>query len=66
MLQDELSRTFNCGIGMILILSKENAQVVKQLLTQNNEIVYEMGSVFQKESLESKSVIIHNMEKSWI
>jgi formyltetrahydrofolate-dependent phosphoribosylglycinamide formyltransferase len=40
----ELLRTFNCGIGMVLILSKENAQSVKdELLAAGETNVYEMG-----------------------
>jgi phosphoribosylamine--glycine ligase/phosphoribosylformylglycinamidine cyclo-ligase len=40
----ELLRTFNCGIGMVLILSKENAQSVKdELLAAGETNVYDMG-----------------------
>lgn len=40
----ELLRTFNCGIGMVLILPKENAQTVKNMLLAAGEIdVYDMG-----------------------
>ena len=41
----EMYRTFNCGIGMILILAKEDAEKAKEILTGNGEEVYEIGHI---------------------
>jgi formyltetrahydrofolate-dependent phosphoribosylglycinamide formyltransferase len=48
---NELLRTFNCGIGMVLILKKENAQSVKDLLLAAGETdVYDMGVLVEGEN----------------
>lgn len=43
----EMYRTFNMGIGMILIVSPEEAEKIKEDLAAKNEIVYEIGKVTQ-------------------
>jgi phosphoribosylaminoimidazole (AIR) synthetase len=40
---EEMFRTFNCGIGMVLIVRQNNVERVKQLLGEQNECVYELG-----------------------
>ena len=41
----EMYRTFNCGIGMLLILAKEDAEKAKEILKGNGEAVYEIGHI---------------------
>jgi phosphoribosylformylglycinamidine cyclo-ligase len=41
----EMYRTFNCGIGMLLILAKEDAEKAKEILQGNGEAVYEIGHI---------------------
>lgn len=41
----EMYRTFNCGIGMLLIVNKEDAAKAKEILAANNEVVYEIGHI---------------------
>ena len=42
----EMLRTFNCGIGMILILSKDNLEMTKNILAESGtDEVYEMGVI---------------------
>ena len=60
---DELARTFNCGIGMILITSKENAPTLLFQLNQQGEKTYELGTVVAN---PLKEVVILNMEKAWM
>jgi phosphoribosylformylglycinamidine cyclo-ligase len=43
--QAEMLRTFNCGIGMIVIVEKKNAAAVAELFTRNGETVVECGTV---------------------
>lgn len=40
---DDILRTLNMGIGMVLIVKKENVEEVKKLLSEANETVYEIG-----------------------
>lgn len=42
----EMLRTFNCGIGMVLVLARENVEATKELLAASGEeMVYEMGTL---------------------
>ena len=48
---DEMFKVFNCGIGYVLILSKENASIAKE----TNQSLVEIGFV-SKESVNFKFV----------
>ena len=48
---DEMFKVFNCGIGYVLILSKENASIAKE----TNQSLVEIGFV-TKESIKFKFV----------
>ena len=48
--QAEMLKTFNCGIGMLLVVKKENVTGVKTLLEQHGETVYIVGSITEKQS----------------
>lgn len=41
----EMYRTFNCGIGMLLILSPGEAEKAKAVLQEMGEAVYEIGKI---------------------
>ena len=41
----EMYRTYNCGLGMLLILSRENGEKAKEILKSMNEPVYEVGEI---------------------
>lgn len=59
----EMSRTFNCGIGMIIVANRENVPEITRLLEAANETVYELGSVTTKEALGGKEVEVRNTER---
>lgn len=40
---DEMRRTFNCGIGMVVVCSQEDAGAIRQELEAGGETVYEIG-----------------------
>jgi phosphoribosylaminoimidazole synthetase len=42
---EELARTFNCGIGMIVFVSEENLRDVSQSLDETGEDVFRIGHV---------------------
>jgi phosphoribosylformylglycinamidine cyclo-ligase len=42
---DEMARTFNCGIGMVVLASAETAEDVAAELTRAGEIVFRIGDV---------------------
>ncbi|KAL5535781.1 ADE57 [Sanghuangporus sanghuang] len=42
----EMSRTFNCGIGMVLVVARQNVDAVSQALRANSETsVYQIGEI---------------------
>lgn len=41
----EMYRTFNCGLGMLLIANTEEAEKIKSILESINEPVYEVGTI---------------------
>ena len=52
----EMLRTFNCGIGMAVIVSeKEKNQAIK-LLQQQNEIVYTIGNISQRNKSDASFI----------
>jgi phosphoribosylformylglycinamidine cyclo-ligase len=58
----EMARTFNCGIGMVLIVSPDKLQKLKQILTAAGETVYRIGRVVA--APEAKTVL-RNAETQW-
>ena len=65
MYTDELARTFNCGIGMVLIVSQDQVEPIKASLKSIGEPLYELGYVVHKAANGGKQVKIHDMEQVW-
>ncbi len=42
---DEMARTFNCGIGMVVIVSSDEAEAVTAALTASDETVHMIGRI---------------------
>jgi len=43
-------RTFNCGIGMVVIVASEDADAIASLLKSSGEIVYKLGTLDMRKS----------------
>jgi phosphoribosylformylglycinamidine cyclo-ligase len=43
--EEEMFRVFNCGIGMVIALARENVGDAKALLEREGERVYEIGRI---------------------
>jgi len=43
--EDEMFRVFNCGIGMVIVVSPDKAQVAKMLLRREGELAYDIGVI---------------------
>ncbi len=46
--QDEMRRTFNCGVGMVIVLAKEQADLAQQILKEQCEASYRLGRVIKR------------------
>ena len=57
---NEMLRTFNCGIGMIVIVSSANINTYKELSQYNAKII---GRVIERKA-NSQQVIVNNFQKA--
>jgi phosphoribosylformylglycinamidine cyclo-ligase len=54
----ELYRTFNCGIGMAIVIDQKDVAKAKQILQESNETVYEIGIIRKREANEHPTMVI--------
>ncbi len=60
---DEMVRTFNCGIGMVVIVAPERAEDLMELFTTAGEAVSNIGKVVAR---GNKAVTIAGLEGAWM
>ncbi len=51
--REEMLRTFNCGIGMVFIVSEENSQEAINCLTNMNESFFILGKIIDEKNTSS-------------
>ena len=61
---DDLARTFNCGIGMVVIVAPEKADEAQHILTEAGELVYRIGEV-QPAIGDVERVVIDGVDTAW-
>jgi phosphoribosylformylglycinamidine cyclo-ligase len=54
----EMHRTFNCGIGMVLIVSKAESKLAVQTLADNGVEAFEIGSIVQRPPGSHQTVVV--------
>jgi len=54
----EMYRTFNCGIGMAIIVAEEYAAAATDLLTEAGETVFHIGNVRAQQTGEAATVVV--------
>lgn len=54
----EMYRTFNCGIGMVLVVDQQHSQALIQQLNQLGEHAFLMGQIAEKSAADQPSVVI--------
>ncbi len=59
--QSEMLRTFNCGVGMVIVTSLEKANSVKAVLEANGETVVTMGELIA----DDKSEVTYEGNLAW-
>jgi phosphoribosylformylglycinamidine cyclo-ligase len=55
---DEMHRTFNCGIGMVVIVAEQDAAAAKALLEAEGETVSVIGSIRPQAAGEAPTVVV--------
>ena len=59
----EMARTFNCGIGMVLIASPDHAADIQAALQEHGETVTPIDEVVERS--EGETVVVHDIEDAW-
>ncbi|HEY9210660.1 MAG TPA: phosphoribosylformylglycinamidine cyclo-ligase [Methylotenera sp.] len=54
----EMYKTFNCGIGMAVIVAKEDVAQAKQLLEASGETVFEIGHIRAQNAGEAPTIVV--------
>lgn len=56
--ESEMHKTFNCGIGMVVIVAKEQASSAMALLKAEGEQVFEIGHIRAQQAGEVPTVVV--------
>ena len=56
---DDMLRTFNCGLGMIVVIAAADAERVAQALTDAGETVHRVGTIERAPTDEADCVVDH-------
>jgi phosphoribosylaminoimidazole (AIR) synthetase len=62
---DELLHTFNCGIGMILVVAPQYVSIVHDTLQLNGEHVFSIGEVISRSSTPNHDSIVVDHTDEW-
>ncbi len=54
----ELYKTFNCGIGMAVIINAKDAQQAIETLAANGETVYQIGQIRAQQDGEAQTIVV--------
>ncbi len=55
--EEEMFRVFNCGIGMALVVAREDAKRAAEVLRGEGETVYEIGAI-EKGAGEARAIVV--------
>ncbi len=54
----EMARTFNCGIGMVVIVAREHAAAATTLLQAQGEVVFSIGEIRARADGEKQTIVV--------
>jgi len=60
----EMARTFNCGIGMVLVVDADQVADITKTLQDGGETVFEIGRITAR-PLGNDGVVLQNADKAW-
>ena len=52
---DEMARTFNCGIGMVIVVAPADAATARDALVRSGETVFEIGTIRARRGTEHQT-----------
>jgi phosphoribosylformylglycinamidine cyclo-ligase len=55
---EEMYRTFNCGIGMVVIMAAENAETAASILSAEGEQVFSIGRIRRQAEDEAPTLVV--------
>ena len=61
--QDELLRTFNCGIGMVLVVDHKAVPAIMQDLYNKEEGPIVLGNIGPRNNINDPQVVVHGIIK---
>ena len=63
--KSEMVRTFNCGIGMVMVVDPNQVQRITMSLASSGEVSYELGKI-KRTTANSSGLIINNLDDDWL
>ena len=56
--EQEMYRTFNCGIGMVLVVDEADAEKSAHFLSELGETVYHLGAIVQRGNDQPQTIVV--------
>ena len=56
--ESEMHRVFNCGIGMVVVVAREDVQTALDLLRAAGETVFEIGRIDSRNDGEAQTIVV--------
>jgi phosphoribosylformylglycinamidine cyclo-ligase len=56
--EKEMHRTFNCGIGLVIVVAAADAETAMAELQAQGETVYRLGRIRARQGDEAQTVVI--------
>ncbi len=60
----EMARTFNCGIGMCVVVAAEDADEAERILAEGGESVYRIGRIRARKGNEAQTLVL-GADEAW-
>ena len=60
----EMARTFNCGVGMAVVVDASKAAELKAIFEAEGEKVFEIGRIIARPD-DNEGVVLNNADKAW-